>query len=346
MKWSVSRLFKGKDECETGPEAVKPKPVEGAEKPQEVAAAEEGNRKGWLSKLKSGLRKTHDRISTSLKSVLRAGRKLDDETIEEVEEILYSADIGPRAVLRLSESLRTAYRERVITDSGDVMDFLKNEIKNDLRQWDLSLNMAESGPTVIMVAGVNGSGKTTSIAKLAHMFVQQGKSVLLAASDTFRAAAVEQLAIWSERAGADMVRNDAGDPAAVAYDAAERAVARGYDILIVDTAGRLHTRKNLMQELGKIRRVLRKKIPDAPHEMLIVLDAVTGQNAIKQAITFNESIELTGIVLAKLDGTAKGGVVFGMREQIDIPVKFIGVGETMVDIAPFDPEKFVDAIFE
>jgi fused signal recognition particle receptor len=192
----------------------------------------------------------------------------------------------------------------------------------------------------------SGSGKTTSIAKLAAAFVGEGKRVLLAASDTFRAAAVEQLEIWAGRVGADIVKNESADPAAVAFDAADKATANAYDVLIVDTAGRLHTRRNLMMELQKVSRVLDRKVAGAPHETLMVLDATTGQNAISQAIRFNESLELSGIVLAKLDGTAKGGIVFGMRDQIDIPVKFVGVGERAQDLAPFDADQFVDAMFE
>lgn len=363
MKWSLTNLFKKKEKAEpekpkveaaleenvsTTDEVVKTTEdvvqTESATAPPAAEAQEE--KPGWFKRLRAGLKKTHDRISHSLKAVLTAGRKLDETVIEEVEEILYTADMGPAAVQSICDHLRKAYKERTITDSGQVMEFLKKEIKNDLSQWDLSLNMAETGPTVIMVAGVNGSGKTTSIAKLAYMFRQRDKKVLLAASDTFRAAAVEQLSIWAERVGAKIIRNESADPAAVAFDSADHALARGYDILIVDTAGRLHTRKNLMQELEKIRRVLERKIPGAPHEVLMVLDATTGQNAINQALSFKEAINVTGIILAKLDGTAKGGVVLGMRQQIDIPVKFIGVGEKVEDLAPFDPDKFVEAIFE
>lgn len=363
MKWSLKSLFKSKEAKPAAPEETPESPQPAAEaapaaaEPSAAGTAEseapppagepaEERAPGWFARLRSGLRKTHDRLAQGLKAVLTMGRKLDDETIEEIEEILFTADMGPGAVTRLCTRLREAYRAGEITDAGQVTAFLKQEIKNDLSHWDLSLNFAETGPTVIMVAGVNGTGKTTSIAKLAYMFTRQGKKVLLAASDTFRAAAVAQLAIWAERVGAGIIRNDSADPAAVAYDAAEHAVARGFDILIVDTAGRLHTKKNLMQELEKISRVLDRKIPGAPHEVLMVLDATTGQNAISQAISFNEAIRVSGIILAKLDGTAKGGVVFGMREKIDIPVKFIGVGERMEDLAPFDPEKFVDALFD
>jgi fused signal recognition particle receptor len=347
MKWSLKKLFKSKPE--TDQPATDAPPAQDMVQTEEAAPAAEAaaeGKPGWLGRFRRGFRKTHDRLARGLKAVLTAGRKLDDETIEEIEEILYTADMGHAAVARLCEHLRAAYREGRIEETGQVREFLKKEIRDDLAGWDLSLALAESGPTVYIVAGVNGSGKTTSIAKLAHMFRAQGRSVLLAASDTFRAAAGEQLQIWAERVGAEIIRNESADPAAVAYDAAERAVARSFDVLIVDTAGRLHTRTNLMQELQKIRRVLANKIPGAPHEVLMVLDATTGQNAVSQAVKFNEAINLTGIILAKLDGTAKGGVVFGMREKIDIPVKFVGVGETMQDIAPFDPEQFVEALFD
>jgi fused signal recognition particle receptor len=216
-----------------------------------------------------------------------------------------------------------------------------------LRQWDTGLHLPEdTRPAVILVAGVNGSGKTTSIGKLAFRLRSQGHKVLLAASDTFRAAAAEQLAVWADWVGVEIVKNESADPAAVTFDAADKALAGGHDVLIVDTAGRVHTRRNLMTELQKICRVAAKKVPGAPHEILMVLDATTGQNAISQALRFHEAIHLTGMILAKLDGTAKGGIVFGMRDQIDIPVKFVGVGQQPEDLAPFNPDQFVDALFE
>ena len=307
--------------------------------------AAESREAGLLQKLRVGLAKTRDKVAGGLRGVLSLGRTLDDDLLEQIEEQLYVADVGPRAVIRLCEGLREAHREHRIQKPEQVLDLLKAELKDDLHGWDTELHLPESGTGVIMVAGVNGSGKTTSIAKLARMYVRQGKSVLLAASDTFRAAAVEQLAIWAERVGADIVKNECADPAAVAFDAAEKALANNYDVLIVDTAGRLHTRTNLMMELQKIGRVVGKKIENAPHETLMVLDATTGQNAISQAIRFNESINLTGLILAKLDGTAKGGAIFGMKDQIDVPVKLIGVGEGMDDLMEFEPDQFVDALF-
>ena len=315
-------------------------------KDQPADAAQDSRGAGLFTKLKEGLQKTHEKIASGLRAVLTVGRKLDEELLEEIEEQLYVADIGPAAVLRLCEGLREAYRKGEIRSADEVVPFLKEHIKKDLRQWDTDLHLPEGQLGVILIAGVNGSGKTTTIGKLACKFKNEGKKVLLAASDTFRAAATEQLTVWANWVGADIVKNESADPAAVAFDAADKALAGGYDVLIIDTAGRLHTRRNLMTELQKICRVVARKIPDAPHETLMVLDATTGQNAISQALRFNEAIRLTGIVLAKLDGTAKGGIVFGMRDQIDIPVKFVGIGQQPDDLDGFDPERFVDALFE
>ncbi len=301
---------------------------------------------GLLATLKSRLKRTHDRFAGGLRAVLTIGRKLDEGLITEIEEKLYVADVGPRTVIRLCEGLRESYKSGTISEAPQVTAYLKEQIKEDLRQWDTALHLPEQGPAVILVAGVNGSGKTTTIGKLAHRFHHEGKKVLLAAADTFRAAAVQQLSIWAEWAKADIVKNESADPAAVAFDATDKAVAGRYDVLIIDTAGRVHTRRNLMTELQKISRVVARKIPGAPHETLMVLDATTGQNAISQALRFHEAINLTGIVLAKLDGTAKGGIVFGMRDQIDIPVKFVGLGQQPEDLIAFDPDSFVDALFE
>jgi len=310
----------------------------------EDLAAEE-TMAGVFSKLKTGLRKTHDKLVGGLRNLLTLGRKLDADLLEQIEEQLYLADVGPRAVVRLCEELRRSHEKREIQDASQVMGFLKERMRAGLAQWDTRLHLPQEGTGVILVMGVNGSGKTTSIGKLAHRFVSDGQRVLLAASDTFRAGAVQQLRIWADRVGADIVKNESADPAAVAYDAVEKALANKHDVLIVDTAGRLHTRRNLMTELQKIARVIKNKIPEAPHETLMVLDATTGQNAISQAIKFHEAMNLTGIVLAKLDGTAKGGIVFGMRDQIDIPVKFVGTGQQAEDMAPFDADEFVEALF-
>jgi len=295
--------------------------------------------------IRRGLAKTHDRLARGLGSIFAFARRLDDSVCDELEELMIGADMGVQATAEIIQDIRTAHKEGRIKDTSNLKDYLKAKLKQTLGESDIDIRMADQPPTVILVAGVNGSGKTTSIAKLAKHFHDDGKKVLLAASDTFRAAAVEQLDIWRRRIGVDMVKHQTGaDPAAVTYDALDAAIARKADVLIVDTAGRLHTKKNLMAELEKIRRVIRKRVPDAPHEVILVLDATTGQNAIQQAMLFKEAIDVTGIFLAKLDGTAKGGIVVAIKKQIDIPVKFIGVGEQPDDIEPFDPDKFVEAL--
>ncbi len=305
-----------------------------------------GKLKALTEKLKDGLKKTKDKLVGGLRAIMPFGRNLDDDLIEQMEEYLFTADIGPKTVKKIMDAVRLAYKERRIKTTDECFAFLKQFLKQMLAGDGKGLRRAPSGPTVIMVAGVNGSGKTTSIAKLTNRLKKDG-SVLLAASDTFRAAAVDQLALWSERLGVKIIRQATGsDPAAVAYDAAEAAVARSVDFLVVDTAGRLHTQENLMKELEKIKRVIQKKIPDAPHETLLVLDGTTGQNAINQALEFGKILNITGIFLTKLDGTAKGGAVIGIRDQVDIPIKFIGVGEKAEDIEDFDPEAFVEALFE
>ena len=296
--------------------------------------------------LKDKLGKTRDKIANSLSTVLSLGRKIDENLLDELEETLISDDIGVETTLKLVSELREAFRKRQIATTDDITPFLKEHIKNYWPDQDRQLHQAQSGPTVILVAGVNGTGKTTSIAKLAYILNKNGKKVLLAACDTFRAAAVEQLTIWADRIGVQIVKHKTGsDPAAVAFDACDAALARNVDILILDTAGRLHTQKDLMMQLTKIRDVAARKIPDAPHEVLLVLDATTGQNAISQAKLFSEAINVSGIVLAKLDGTARGGIVIAIKDQLDIPVKFVGLGEKPEDIAEFDPESFVEALF-
>ncbi|NLK41420.1 MAG: signal recognition particle-docking protein FtsY [Planctomycetes bacterium] len=305
---------------------------------------------GFFSKtvhyLKEHLSKTRSRISSSLAAVLPKGHKIDNELLEELEATLISDDIGVETTERLIEDLRTAWKGGTITQTDDIIPFLKDKMKSYWPERNRQINIAPAGPTVILVAGINGSGKTTSIAKLAANLRSNGKSVIVAACDTFRAAAVEQLSIWAERTGVQIVKHKSGaDPAAVAYDACQAAMARGADFLIVDTAGRLHTQKHLMEELSKIRNVVAKQIPGAPHEVLLVIDATTGQNAIMQAKIFTESINVTGIFLAKLDGTARGGIVIAIKDMLDIPVKFVGLGETPEDIAEFDPDGFVEALF-
>ncbi len=300
----------------------------------------------FLKKLKDGLLKTRKSIADGFKKVLSIGRRLDARSAEELEEVLISADIGVRLAGELSGKAEMAYRQREVKRPEDLANFVRNEISRMLPERECAEVVAETGPTVILVIGVNGSGKTTTCAKLAKRHKDAGRKVILAAADTFRAAATEQLCTWAERIGVQAVRGGEGaDPAAVAFDAAEAAVARRMDVLIVDTAGRLHTKENLMRELEKIGRVVGRKIPGAPHEILLVLDATTGQNALSQAKLFTEGVGATGLVLAKLDGTAKGGVVLGIWNEVRIPVKFIGLGEGFDDLAPFSAPEFVDAIF-
>jgi fused signal recognition particle receptor len=295
---------------------------------------------------KEHLGKTRDKISSSLSAVLAMGRNIDEDLLDELEETLIKDDIGVETTAKLISDLRNAYRNRQIGKTDDVVPFLKEHIKSYWPHQDRQLNSAAKGPTVILVAGVNGSGKTTSIAKLAYILSRNDRKVIVAACDTFRAAAVEQLSIWAQRIGVQIVKHKMGsDPAAVAYDACEAAMARGVDFLILDTAGRLHTQKDLMKELTKIRDVVSRKIEGAPNEVLLVLDATTGQNAIAQAKMFTEAISVSGIFLAKLDGTARGGIVIAIKDQLNIPVKFVGLGEKPEDIAEFDPDKFTEALF-
>ncbi len=297
-----------------------------------------------IDKIASGLVKTKEKFLGGLTSLL-GGKKLDEDLLDELEEKLIEADMGVATAMKIRDDLQQAYSEKKITRGEEVIDFLKQELKSYWPQADRSIRFAASGTTVILVAGINGSGKTTSIAKLAYQFKNEGKKVVLAAGDTFRAAAVEQLTIWADRIGVDIVKGSGKDPAAVVFDACEAAVARKADVLLIDTAGRLHTQDHLMRELTKVRNVVAKKIPDAPHEVLLVLDATTGQNAINQAKAFMKAIDVTGIMLAKLDGTAKGGIVVAIRNDVNLPVKFIGLGEGYEDIEPFDPEQFVEALF-
>jgi fused signal recognition particle receptor len=299
---------------------------------------------GLFGKLKQGLAKTRS-VFSGVASLFRLRGRVDKNFLAELEKLLYLADVGTAATTEIVDRVRQAFLDKEIT--GDVEAFVKQHLKEMLQSGDTALNYAASGPTVVMVAGVNGSGKTTSIAKLARRLQEDGKRPIVAACDTFRAAAVEQLTIWSERIGCDIVKSQQGsDPASVAHDACERAKSRNLDVLIVDTAGRLHTQAHLMRELEKIRRVVSKQIEGAPHEVLLVLDATTGQNAIAQAEQFKKTIQCTGIILAKLDGTAKGGSIFAIKQKLGLPVKFVGVGEKLDDLEPFDADAYVEALFE
>jgi fused signal recognition particle receptor len=300
---------------------------------------------GLLDRFKASLKKTRDALAGGLFGMFRG--KLDEDRLEEIEDALIESDVGVTTTEILVEQLRAAWKAGEVTEGEQVVPFFKQRLTERLEELDARLVFAPQAPTVILIVGVNGSGKTTSIAKLAWWLREQGRSVVLGAGDTFRAAAVEQLAIWSKRIGVDIVKQSTGaDPAAVAYDAADAALARGADVLVLDTAGRLHTQEHLMRELEKIRRVLGKRIPDAPHETLLVLDATTGQNAVQQARQFNAAAPVTGIFLAKLDGTARGGAVLSIRDELELPVKFVGLGEKQADIEPFDAAAFVEALFQ
>lgn len=302
---------------------------------------------GALGRLRERLSKSRRGFVENLRRVLWNRTAIERGLYDELEETLIEADLGVITTARLVEELKRAAREKQVTDPQHLYGLLESQITAILSEGDRSLRLEGVKPVVYLFAGVNGSGKTTTIGKLAYQLGAQGKNVLLAAADTFRAAAIEQLEIWSERARADIVKHKQGsDPAAVAYDAAEAAVARGADFLMVDTAGRLQTKVNLMEEMKKIKRVIAKKLPDAPHETLLVMDATTGQNGLSQAKLFTEALDVTGIVLTKLDGTAKGGIIVAIKNELAIPVKLIGVGEGMDDLRPFDPAEFVKALFE
>lgn len=300
---------------------------------------------GIFAKFKKGLAKTRTGFVDRLSALVK-GRTLDEEFFEDLEDVLIQADIGVETALILTERIRQEAKQRKLKNAEEVFPLLQEEISNILSQGAGSIAFAESGPTVILVVGVNGVGKTTSIAKLAYRLKNENKRVLLAAADTFRAAASEQLETWSQRIGVQLIKHQEGaDPAAVVYDALQAAISRKIDAVIIDTAGRLQSKKNLMEEVKKIRRVAEREIAGAPHEVLLVVDATTGQNAISQAESFNEFVDVTGIILAKLDGTAKGGIVVSIAQKLNIPVKFVGLGEKIDDLQEFIPEEFSKALF-
>ena len=300
---------------------------------------------GLFSKIKEGLKKTRDSLSNAVSSVIKSFTKIDEELFEELEEILVMGDVGMVTAQKITDLLRKKVKETGTTDPEQVKVLLK-EIVADMLRGGNEVKLTTK-PSVILVIGVNGAGKTTSIGKLAASFKAQGKSVILGAADTFRAAAIEQLEVWAQRSGVSMIKhNEGADPAAVVFDTISAAKARGADIVICDTAGRLHNKKNLMDELNKISRIIARELPDADKEVLLVLDATTGQNAVNQAREFDATSGVTGIVLTKLDGTAKGGIVLAIKDELGIPVKYIGVGEKIDDLQPFDSEDFANALFE
>ncbi|OAT73398.1 signal recognition particle-docking protein FtsY [Parageobacillus thermoglucosidasius] len=300
-------------------------------------------------KFKQGLAKTRDSFAGRVNDLIARYRKVDEEFFEELEEILIGADVGVTTVMELVDELKMEVKRRNIQDPQEMQAVISEKLVEIYRGDDdkpVELNIQENGLTVILFVGVNGVGKTTTIGKLAHKLKSEGKTVMLAAGDTFRAGAIEQLEVWGERVGAEVIKQTAGsDPAAVIYDAIQAAKARGVDVLLCDTAGRLQNKVNLMKELEKVKRVIEREIPGAPHEVLLVLDATTGQNAMSQAKTFKEVTNVTGIVLTKLDGTAKGGIVLAIRNELHIPVKFVGLGEKVDDLQPFDPEQYVYGLF-
>lgn len=299
----------------------------------------------FFSKLKDGLTKTRQGFVEKIENLVSGGKKIDEELYEELEDLLIQADVGVNTAMELVGNLRKVVKERKVEDSAELRDLLKELIANKMGDEEFKLDI-KGHPAVIVVVGVNGVGKTTTIGKLAHNLKGQGKKVVIAAADTFRAGAIDQLEIWGGRVGCDVIKHKEGaDPAAVVYDAIQAGKARGIDVVIVDTAGRLHTKVNLMEELKKVFRVISREIPEAPNEVLLVLDATTGQNAISQAKLFGEASGVTGIVLTKLDGTAKGGVVIGIKSDLNIPVKYVGVGEQIDDLREFSPAEFVEALF-
>ena len=305
-------------------------------------------KKGFLQRLRKGLSKTRATFTGRLDRLFLGKKEITDDLLEELEEILFTSDIGVASTKELIDSLQTQLARKELKNPENLRNALRDSIISFLEVPAMEHPFPSSGePLVIMVVGVNGVGKTTTIGKAAHGFVSQGKNVLLVAADTFRAAAVEQLSIWGERVGADIIKQKTGaDPSAVVFDALAAALSRTVDVVLIDTAGRLHTKTNLMEELEKIHRVTGRKLPGAPHEVWLVLDATTGQNAISQAEIFNKSLGITGIVLTKLDGTAKGGIVIGISRQLGIPITHVGIGEKVDDLRPFDAKDFVQAIFD
>ena len=301
----------------------------------------------FFTKIKEGLAKTRSVVGGALRRLIGKGRTIDQAFLNQLEDTLLQADIGVTKTEEIIAELKLKYKAGEMAPGEELLDLLKRSLRAELQApVEQELAWATSGPTIVLIVGVNGAGKTTTIAKLAKRYKDQGKNVLIAAGDTYRAAAIEQLSIWAERAGVDIIKtHDGGDAAAVAFDAVAAAEARKADLVLIDTAGRLHNKEHLMRELEKIRRVIQKRLPTAPHETLLVLDATAGQNAIQQAKVFGAAMGVTGLVLTKLDGTAKGGVTITIRRELKLPVRFIGVGEQIEDLQPFDPDAFIEAIF-
>ena len=314
---------------------------------EETQIPKEEPKSGFFARLKSGLQKTRSSLAGGIENVVHGKAKVGPELLEELEEILLIADVGMNSASFILEDLKKDVAKNRIRENEEVLEQLKSRMKEILSQNIKPITFTENKPLVILMVGVNGSGKTTTIGKLAQRWKQEGKKVLLAAGDTFRAAAINQLQVWADRAGINCISQKSGaDPSAVAYDAVQAAVSRDMDVVLIDTAGRLQTNQNLMEELKKIKRVIGKVLPGAPHETLLVLDATLGQNSISQAKLFHETLELDGFVMTKLDGTAKGGVLFNLSGELKLPIYFIGVGEKAEDLQEFDPERFVEALIQ
>jgi fused signal recognition particle receptor len=300
-----------------------------------------------LDRLKAGIQKTRSGFVDRIEDVLAGKKEIDADLLEELEYTLITADLGVRTVEDILERIRQRADRSMTADAAQIRGLIREELEEVLRASESPIRVVSTPPAVVMVVGVNGAGKTTTIGKLAHRFLGEGRKVLLCAADTFRAAAIEQLEVWAQRAGVEMVRQKSGsDPSAVVFDALQAAKARAVDYVIVDTAGRLHTKENLMAELEKMRRTCQRVVPGSPHEVWLVLDATTGQNGLEQARKFTESANVTGIILTKLDGTAKGGVVVAIARELNLPIRFIGVGEKIEDLLPFEPDKFVASLFD
>lgn len=329
-------------------ETAKEEPVNSKEIPSDQTSMGHEQSKGsLLARFKEGLSKTRKNVGVRISNLVKSNRELNEDFWEQLEEILIEADVGVSTSLELVGRVRAAARKQKMTETGQVQALIREEIQQLLTGNTRDLNVNQERPTVILVVGVNGAGKTTSIAKMAYHFKNDGRKVILAAADTFRAAAIDQLQIWADRVGVELIRHQEGaDPGAVVFDAVHAARARNVDVLIIDTAGRLQNKTNLMKEISKICKVIEREIPGAPHEVLLVVDATTGQNAISQAKIFQEATGVSGIILTKLDGTAKGGVVLAVARELDIPVKMVGIGERLEDLREFDAEAFTAALFD
>ena len=363
MLRNLFKRQKDEEEKEQDRQDIQPEPVASAsqfesvqmpaekpitQSPPVTEAPDDGKaeKRNWFNRLKAGLAKTRSNLFGQIEGLLRLGGKIDEDLMEEIEAILIQADVGVDTTMKLMDNVRQAVKAKGLTDSPELEEVLKREMLEVLGEADEHINVTGGQPYTILVLGVNGSGKTTTIGKLAHRFKSEGKRVLVAAGDTFRAAAADQLAIWCDRADVELIRGGEGtDPASVIFDAVHAAQSRQVDVLLVDTAGRLHTKKPLMDELSKIGRVMGRVLPEAPHEVLLVLDGTAGQNAIMQAKFFNEAVPVTGVAVTKLDGTAKGGIVIAVKGEIGAPVRLIGIGEKPDDLRDFVARDFVEALF-